>query len=323
MDNTVLKLLNLNFNRKSEEKDFKKVRALGFGAFGTVDLCTLQEDKFYARKGEKVAVKKMKKVPNRKMALKEARVLSKLDFPLIVRYLDSFRNARGKLCIVMEYCDFGTLEDYLTSYVTKPFPEFGIWRLIAQFCQALSFLHSQQPPILHNDLKPANILCKNETSEGVKGAITIKIADFGVSSVLGEGSYILVHDWIYILILVGETPAAMYYHANPHGCSICYVAPELLRGGDQHLTTSADMWSLGALISFMANDREHLFRTERDVLMWRGDKSPLRRDFKFPELHDLVLSLLRSNKELRPSAEEIVKDLFREENNERQIKPDD
>ena len=75
----------------------------------------------------------------------------------------------------------------------------------------------------------------------------------------------------------------MYYCASQVGGTICYLAPEVLRGDDPHITTSADMWSLGALITYVANDREHLFRRERDVFNWRGDSSPMRREFKYPE----------------------------------------
>ena len=118
-------------------------------------------------------------------------------------------------------------------------------------------------------------------------------------------------------MFVGETPTALYYKAQPAG-GVCYLAPEFLRGEDRHVTTKADMWSLGALIAFMANDREHLFKTEWDVFGWSGDKSPLRREFKYPQLHHLVLELLNKDKDLRPSGEEIVKEIFKEEHSDRQ-----
>ena len=37
----------------------------------------------------------------------------------------------------------------------------------------------------------------------------------------------------------------MYYHANPDG-TVCYLAPEVFRESG-HVTTSAYMWSLGAI----------------------------------------------------------------------------
>lgn len=119
------------------------------------------------------------------------------------------------------------------------------------------------------------------------------------------------------MLCLGESPSALYYQASPHGGSACYLAPEVVRG-DGHILTTADMWSLGALITFMANDREHCFRTDLDVLRWSGDRSPMRRQFRYPELHDLVLSLLSPDQRLRPSGEEVLGDLLKEEHRDRQ-----
>ena len=66
------------------------------------------------------------------------------------------------------------------------------------------------------------------------------------------------------------------------------------------------MWSLGAVIAYMANDREHLFNTEEDVYDWKDVKSPLKRKFKYDEIHRLVLSLLSIDKHKRPSAQEVL-----------------
>ena len=181
-------LARLRLGNKSEKDDFKKVRSLGSGAFGCVDLCTVQKKKSYAKERDQVAVKRIKTVANAEMAKKEALVLNSLDHRFIVRYLDNFKDSLGQLCIVMEYCDEGTLEDYLSSYPDKPHPEFNIWRLVWQSSSALSFLHSQHPAILHNDLKPANILCKTDPDYPDNGNILIKIADFGVCNVLGNST---------------------------------------------------------------------------------------------------------------------------------------
>ena len=99
----------------------------------------------------------------------------------------------------------------------------------------------------------------------------------------------------------------MYYCASQLGGTICYLAPEVLRGDDRHITTSADMWSLGAVLTYIANDRQHLFRSERDVFRWRAVRSPIEREFKYP-LQDLVLSLLSVDKHKRPTAKQLLED---------------
>ena len=195
----VLEKLRQDSNNNSQSTHFKKVKTLGSGAFGCVELCSVEEGKSYAKKGDLVAVKSFINVSDQEMAKKEAMVLHKLNHRYIVRYMDNFKDNKGQLSIVMEYCDQGTLEDYLSSRSVKPFPEFEIWRLVSQFSEALSFLHGQHPPILHNDLKPANILCKTQPEPGVDGQIAIKIADFGVCNVLGKSRLTLPISDILVL----------------------------------------------------------------------------------------------------------------------------
>ena len=77
---------------------------------------------------------------------------------------------------------------------------------------------------------------------------------------------------------------------------------------DHHVTASADMWSLGAVIAFIANDREDLFHSKQDVLYWKDEESPLRRSFKYKEIHQLVLALLSIDKFKRPTAQEVLKE---------------
>ena len=64
----------------------------------------------------------------------------------------------------------------------------------------------------------------------------------------------------------------MYYHGAPGGGTVCYLAPEVLRD-DPHIATSADMWSLGAVLTYVANDRDHLFRSAGDVFQWMEVKN--------------------------------------------------
>ena len=177
----------------SQEGDFKKVETLGSGCFGSVDLCTVEEGKTYAERGDRVAVKRFFSIAEAEMAKKEVKILNRLKkHRYIVAYLDHFRDSKGQLAIVMEYCDQGTLGGFLSSRTTllRPLPEFEIWRLVWQFSTALEFLHGQHPPIIHNDLKPANIL---------------KIADFGVCNVLGKSSQ---HPWclMYLAFLSSQDP---------------------------------------------------------------------------------------------------------------------
>lgn len=46
----------------------------------------------------------------RKLTTQEAKILEVLSHPNIVRFREVYRNKRGMLNIVMDYCDNGTLE---------------------------------------------------------------------------------------------------------------------------------------------------------------------------------------------------------------------
>ena len=184
--------LKIGNNNNTRGDDFKKIKTLGSGVFGCVDLSEVVVKKSYAKKGDQVAIKRFVDISDQDMAKKEALLLKKLVHWAIVRYLDVYKNAKGRLCLVMEYCNSGTLEDYL-AWRKQPLPEYEMWRLVWQFSSVLSFLHSQHPPILHNDLKPANILCKVDKVEGRIGKkMTIKIADFGVCNVLGRFKFVII-----------------------------------------------------------------------------------------------------------------------------------
>ena len=169
-----------NSNNISQEEDFKKVESLGSGAFGRVDLCTIERGKTYAKKGDQVVIKKLFSISDAETAKKEMLILNRVKHPFIVSYLDHFKDSKGQLAIVTEYCNKGTLEDWMAdTRLWMKYPESGVWRLVYEFSSALSFLHAQRPPVLHNDLKPANILCQT-------GSFEIKIADFGLCNVLGK-----------------------------------------------------------------------------------------------------------------------------------------
>lgn len=76
-------------------------------------------------------------------AMEEINILGQLHSPHIVSYVDSFVSGT-KLAIVMEYCENGDLEKYLTEKTSKftPLPESIIWRYFLQICIGLHHMHS-------------------------------------------------------------------------------------------------------------------------------------------------------------------------------------
>lgn len=137
----------------------------------------------------------------RDIAEKEARLLSRLSHPSIIRMFDSCYRAiptpipdeiqprqyhthkqgtptRPQHLILMEYCEGGTALS-VCNQLKMSNKRFDLQSLIiafGQICNAVSYLHAQRPPIVHRDLKPVNFLVKN-------GAY--KLCDFG-SAVFGH-----------------------------------------------------------------------------------------------------------------------------------------
>lgn len=56
---------------------------------------------------------------------------------------------------VMDFIDGKSMDFYLQEHYRFPEKQVLLW--MNQLCDVLSYLHSQTPPIIHSDIKPANI----------------------------------------------------------------------------------------------------------------------------------------------------------------------
>ena len=92
----------------------------------------------------------------RKQFALESRWLQELDHNNIPKVRESFEwDERGYL--VMDYVDGENLEQYLRR-LGRPLPEEQALRWMLPICDALQYLHTRTPPLLHRDVKPANII---------------------------------------------------------------------------------------------------------------------------------------------------------------------
>ena len=90
-------------------KTFHKIKKLGSGAFGEVFLVKRTPPS----PNWKTAAAKTIQRPG-KDAFQEVDFLKRQQHKNITKYLDSFKDSTGALWIVMEYCDRGTLTDFVS-----------------------------------------------------------------------------------------------------------------------------------------------------------------------------------------------------------------
>lgn len=74
--------------------------------------------------------------------------------------------------LVMEYMETGSLE---TLLATEPLPWELRFRIIHETAVGMNFLHCMNPPLLHLDLKPANILLDAHYHVKVKRCFTLNL----------------------------------------------------------------------------------------------------------------------------------------------------
>jgi len=141
---------------------------LGRGMFGVVYKAVHKDT------GKAVAIKEIdtELIPTDKLSgvLKEAQLMAKLDHPNIVQIYEVLQ-AKIKIYFVLEYINRGSLQKLVKS--VGLIPEAVAAPLVRQTLEGLNFLHSQTPPIIHRDIKCANLL--------IDKLGIIKLADFGTA----------------------------------------------------------------------------------------------------------------------------------------------
>ncbi|WP_164689166.1 SUMF1/EgtB/PvdO family nonheme iron enzyme [Herpetosiphon llansteffanensis] len=88
--------------------------------------------------------------------LAEAQLLARLRHPSMTKVSDYFTDPSGAQFLVMEFVPGKDLEKLMDEAET-----IVSWRTVAEWgkivCDVLTYLHTQDPPIIHRDIKPANL----------------------------------------------------------------------------------------------------------------------------------------------------------------------
>lgn len=100
----------------------------------------------------------------------ETDMLKKLNHPYLPDIVDVIEDD-DRFLIVMDYIQGNSLSKAIEEYGALPQDDVIHWA--KQLCDVLGYLHSQNPPIIYRDMKPANIMLKPD------GNITL--IDFGTA----------------------------------------------------------------------------------------------------------------------------------------------
>src|SRR5215203_139384 len=199
------------------------VHLIGKGGMGEVYLAVDQ------RLGSAIALKRTLHNDNVQLGdafEREARTLARLRHPVLPKVSDHFIENDNQY-LVMEHISGDDLAKRLTA-AGKPFPLSWVLFWADQLLDALSYLHTHEPPIIHRDIKPQNLKLTDENH--------IVLLDFGLSKTSTGQTHISSS---------GSTGSVVGY--TPH-----YAPMEQIRGIGTN--PRSDLYSLSAtLYQLMTN----------------------------------------------------------------------
>lgn len=205
----------------------------------------------------------------------EAALLGSLHHPNLPLIYDAF-SENGRSYLVMEYIDGKTLLQMLKDSSGHALPVAQVLNYAIQLCDVLAYLHSQNPPIIFRDLKPTNVMVRENGH--------VVLIDFGIARFFKEGQ---AQDTVFL--------------GSPG-----YAPPE--QHGTSQTNPRSDLYSLGATLHCCLTGRDPFLAQDRFIFPPVHNLNPL-----VPiELDQLIQRLLSMDERQRPaSALEVQQALLR------------
>jgi serine/threonine-protein kinase len=174
---------------------------------------------------------------SREQFYQEASTLARLDHPNLPKVSDYFTD-NDRDYLVMDFVPGQDLSEMLVGALHRghPLPERQVLAWAAQMCDALDYMHTQTPPVLHRDIKPGNIKI---TPSG-----NVKLVDFGLVKVL------IPDDQRTITVVQGRG-------------TVQYTPLEQYGGDTGHTDARSDIYSLAATLYHLLTGQPPLDAKER------------------------------------------------------------
>jgi DNA-binding response OmpR family regulator/tRNA A-37 threonylcarbamoyl transferase component Bud32 len=151
---------------------YEMVKKLGNGSSGVILLVNKGSQKFalkmlrhdlHGNQSGKAQIERF---------LREAEILSQIDHPNVVKIYESGISANGSIpYILMEYINGSNLTWWIKNRSISVRKKV---KILLKICNALHAIH--QCGILHRDIKPGNIMLRND--------LTVKLTDFGIARII-------------------------------------------------------------------------------------------------------------------------------------------
>jgi serine/threonine-protein kinase len=204
---------------------------------------------------------------------REARAVARLAHPGIVEIYDYSGDAAIESYLVTEFVRGRTLRTFAHE-VGFGFPEVA---MLVGRALADALVHAHSASVIHRDLKPDNVLVKQEEPPAVK------LADFGIARILSSDERMTMTG-----ALVG---------------SAHHMAPEIVEGKDADVRS--DVFSLGTILYWLATGKLPFAAANPTAILRRvleGDvEDPRIVDPRVPDpLADLILRCLAMDPAARP-----------------------
>lgn len=198
----------LEENEFFDRQGYHMVRLLGEGAFSRVFLVRKQET------GELFACKVSDRLD---FARRERELLTRAAHPLFPGFLGLWTE-RGRAFLFMEYICGSSLEEFLKR--RGSFTDIQTARVGMELAEGLGFLHQLPEPVLFRDVKPANVIIRQDGR--------VKLLDLGCACELQQS-------------------------AKARAGTPGYAAPEQL-AGECKLTFASDVYGLGMTLAAMSGE---------------------------------------------------------------------
>lgn len=179
--------------------------------------------------------------------------------------------------LVLSYCKNGNIKNY-----TGKFTEHDAWKLLKDCASGLAYLHTMRPPVIHQDIKPDNILIADNGS--------YMLTDFGVS-IKAKATMSRMTNGEKQLQSAGTLP---------------YMSPERF-SKDNRPIMAGDIWSLGVTVYEMLSGYLPFCQGEVQggLLQKMGAEVPDLQGYYSQALKDVLARCMSATPWERPTAEEL------------------